>query len=114
MRVGIALRKLNESIGEGADALSWAIRTVGARADRLVLASVKSAFGRFSGRKAGAHEQRVRAWAAEQRVGGGPIEVIGVHDVVRVVREAAGDTQYRDSAVLATLKALQEAGQLVS
>jgi hypothetical protein len=69
--------------------------------------------GRFSGRKAGEHEQRVRAWAAEQRVGGGPIEVIGVQEVVRVVREAAGDTQYRDSAVLVTLKALQETGQLV-
>lgn len=142
---------------------------VGARADRLVLASVKSAFGsrgvvaehvtgetsderasrlyrllndevvrtrvvaeaakryryrpdqvqlrlyvgRFSGRKSGEHEQRVRAWAAEQHVGSGPIEVIGVQEVVRIVRETAGDTQYRDSAVLVTLKALQEAGQLV-
>ena len=70
--------------------------------------------GRFSGRKAGAHEQQVRAWAAKQRVGGGPIEVIGVKEVVGVVRETAGDTQYRDSAVLATLKALQEAGHLIS
>jgi len=69
--------------------------------------------GRFSGHKAGEHEQRVRAWASEQHVGGGPIEVFGVKDVVRIVREAAGDTQYRDSAVLVTLKALQEAGQLV-
>jgi hypothetical protein len=149
----------------------YEVDLVGARADRLVLASVKSAFGsrgvvaehvtgetsderasrryrllndddevvrtrvvaeaakryryrpdqvqlrlyvgRFSGRKAGEHEQRVRAWAAKQHVGGGPIEVIGVQEVVRVVREAAGDTQYRDSAVLVTLKALQEAGQLV-
>jgi hypothetical protein len=147
----------------------YEVDLVGARADRLVLASVKSAFGsrgvvaehvtgetsderasrryrllndqavrtrvvaeaakryryspdqvqlrlyvgRFSGRKTGEHEQRVRAWAAEQHVGGGPIEVIGVQEVVRVVREAAGDTQYRDSAVLVTLKALQEAGQLV-
>ena len=105
----------------------YEVDLVGARADRLVLASVKSAFGsrgvvaehvtgetsnqaasrrywllndkvvrsrvvaeaakrygypinqvqlrlyvgRFSGRKAGAHEQRVRAWAAKQRVGGG-------------------------------------------
>lgn len=147
----------------------YEVDLVGARADRLVLASVKSAFGsrgvvaehvtgvtsderasrlyrllndevvrkrvvgeaakrygygpdqvhlrlyvgRFSGRKAGEHEQRVRAWAAEQRVGRGSIDVIGVQEVVRVVREAAGDTQYRDSAVLVTLKALQEAGQLV-
>jgi hypothetical protein len=148
----------------------YEVDLVGARADRLVLASVKSAFGsrgvvaehvtgetsnerashlyrllndevvqtrvvaeavkryryrpdqvqlrlyvgRFSGRKAGKHEQRVRAWAAKQHVGGGPIEVIGVQEVVRVVREAADDTQYRDSAVLVTLKALQEAGQLDS
>lgn len=35
-------------------------------------------------------------------------------EVVGIVREAAGDTQYRDSAVLATMKALQEAGQLNS
>jgi hypothetical protein len=146
----------------------YEVDLVGARADRLVLASVKSAFGsrgvvaehvtgetsnqaasrryrllndkivrsrvvaeakrygyrinqvqlrlyvgRFSGRKAGAHEQRVRAWAAKQRVGGGPIEVIGVHDVVRIVREAAGDTQYRDSPVLVTLKALNEAGLII-
>lgn len=75
--------------------------------------------GLFSGRKAGEHEQRVRAWAAEQRVGGGPIEVIGVQEVVRVVREAAGGTGtatallYRDSAVLLTLKALQAAGEVV-
>ena len=69
--------------------------------------------GRFSGRRAGEHEQRVRAWAAEQRVGAGPIVVVGVKDLAGTVREAAGDTQYRDSTVLATLKALQEAGQLV-
>jgi hypothetical protein len=148
----------------------YEVDLVGARADRLVLVSVKSAFGsrgvvaehvtgetsnqgasrryrllndevvrsrvvaeaakryhyrvdqvqlrlyvgRFSGPKAGKHEQRVRAWASEQRVGGGPIEVIGVQEIVRIVREAAGDTQYRDSAVLVALKALQEAGQLVS
>lgn len=147
----------------------YEVDLVGARADRLVLASVKSAFGsrgvvaehvtgettderasrlyrllndevvraaviaeaakryryrpdqvqlrlyvgRFSGRKAGEHERRVRAWAAEQHVGGGPIEVIGVQEVVRIVREAADDTQYRDSPVVVTLKALQEAGQLV-
>jgi hypothetical protein len=147
----------------------YEVDLVGARADRLVLASVKSAFGsrgvvaehvtgetsderasrlyrllndevvrtrvvveaakryryrpdqvqlrlyvgRFSRRKSGEHEQRVRAWAAEQRVGSGPIEVIGVQEIVRIVREAADDTQYRDSAVLVTLKALQEAGQLV-
>jgi hypothetical protein len=29
------------------------------------------------------------------------------------VRKATDDTQYRDSAVLVTLKVLQEAGQLV-
>lgn len=147
----------------------YEVDLVGARADRLVLASVKSAFGsrgvvaehvtgetsderasrlyrllndevvrervvaeaakryryrlnqvqlrlyvgRFSGRKAGKHEQQVRTWAAKQHVGSGPIEVIDVQEIVRIVREATDDTQYRDSAVLVTLKALQEAGQLV-
>jgi hypothetical protein len=147
----------------------YEVDLVGARANRLVLASVKSAFGsrgvvaehvtgetsderasrlyrllndevvrtrvveeaakryryrpnqvrlrlyvgRFSGRKTGEHERRVRTWASEQHVGGGSIEVFGVQDVVRIVRGAADDTQYRDSAVLVTLKALQEAGQLV-
>lgn len=147
----------------------YEVDLVGARADQLVLASVKSAFGsrgvvaehvmgttsdegarrryrllndetvrtavveaaaeryryrpnqvqlrlyvgRFAGRKAGEHERQVRDWAARERVGGAPISVVGVREVVRTVREAAGDTQYRDSPVLVALKALQEADQLV-
>ncbi|MFD6636374.1 hypothetical protein ACIA8B_28635 [Micromonospora chalcea] len=146
----------------------YEVDLVGARSDRLVLASVKSAFGsrgvvadhvlgstdnirarklyallndlvvreavilaaaksygyspsqvylrfyvgRFAGPTRGIDEERIRGWCANQVVGGGLIEVYGVRDVVdRVVRLAA-NKQYRDHAVLATLKALSAAGKL--
>lgn len=138
---------------------------VGARSDRLVLATVKSFFGsrgvvaehvrgdsgnklwnakyavinnplirdgvvagagaRFGyaieqvelrlyvGRFAGAgHESAVRAWCATQKVGAGPVVVVGAADVVDVVRAVASSKTYRDSAVLASLKVLDAAGAL--
>jgi hypothetical protein len=66
--------------------------------------------GRFAG---GTNEARIREWAAAQSVGGGPISVHGADDVVRQVRQLARSKQYRDSAVLATLKVLDAAGVLV-
>lgn len=53
----------------------------------------------------------MRPRGARPSVGAGPIEVVGVKEVVGIAREAAGDRQYPDSAVT-TLKTLQEAGQL--
>lgn len=139
----------------------YEVDLVGARSDRLVLASVKSYFGsrgvvashvagtdpkwssryallnqptvrdevvsgamgRFGfslgqvemrlyvGRFAPAgHEERVREWCAEQRVGHGPIRVIGAAEVVEKVRRVAARSEYRDNAVLATLKVLEAAG----
>lgn len=139
------------------------VDVIGARRDRLVLATVKSFFGsrgvvaehvttttadwspkyallndeqirdgviagaaqRFGyepeavelrlyvGRFAGvAHEARIRDWAAVQSAGVGPIGVHGADDVVRQVRQLALAKQYRDSAVLATLKVLDAAGAL--
>jgi hypothetical protein len=144
----------------------YEVDLVGTRADRLVLASVKSAFGSRgvvaehvtgeTSNQAASRRYRLlndkvvrsrvvaeaakrygypinqvqlrlyvgallrpqdrRARAASSCLGGkttrrgAPIEAIGVHDVVRLVRDAAGDTQYRDSPVLVTLKALHEAG----
>ncbi len=70
--------------------------------------------GRFAGRRAGEHERRIREWAARQRVGVGSIEVVGLEEVVRKVRHAAGRKQYRDNAALVAVKVLAEAGQLVS
>lgn len=70
--------------------------------------------GRFAGRRAGEHERRIREWAARQRVGVGSIEVVGLEEVVRKVRLAAGRKQYRDNAALVAVKVLAEAGQLVA
>lgn len=136
---------------------------VGARSDRLVLATVKSYFGsrgvvagevdgtaprntgRYSllhkphvretvarlaaerfgysleslemrlyvGRFApGHHEREVRQWCAGQVVGRGRIRVVDAHEVVAAVRGVAASKEYRDSAVLATLKVLQATGAL--
>lgn len=135
---------------------------IGARIDRLVLASVKSYFGSYGvayhhlsgdseqyakrytllnntqvresvarqaaerfgyaedqielrlyvGKFANGHEDRVRDWCSQQFVGGKPIRVIAARDVVTIVRGIAAETQYRDDAVLATMKVLQESGAL--
>ena len=45
-------------------------------------------------------------------VGGGPIEVYGLPDVIQVVRKAAGSKTYRDNPVLVTMKVLDAAGLL--
>lgn len=65
--------------------------------------------GRFS---TGVSETRIRAWAKEQFVGSGPIQVFDAQGVVATVREVAASKQYRDSAVLATLKVLEATGSL--
>lgn len=65
--------------------------------------------GKFAG---GGAESEVRAWCAEQLVGAGPITVVGASEVVEVVRKVARSKQYRDNAVLATLKVLDAAGAL--
>ena len=51
--------------------------------------------GRFAGSRPGesSHEQRIRDWCANQTVGGGPIEVIDVHEVVSRVRAIAASRQ---------------------
>ena len=68
--------------------------------------------GRFAARTTRTHEDRIREWARKQRVGSGPIRVFNLDQVVHRVREIAADTQYRDDAVLVTMKVLQEAGLL--
>ncbi|MER6592544.1 hypothetical protein ABT214_11935 [Micromonospora purpureochromogenes] len=146
----------------------YEVDLVGARSDKLILASVKSAFGsrgivanhvvgatddvrarklyallndpvirdavllaaaerygyspsqvhlrfyvgRFAGPTRGLDEKRIRDWCGSQTVGGGPIEVYGVSDVVDRVIRIAAKKQYRDHAVLVTLKALSAAGLL--
>jgi len=65
--------------------------------------------GRFATSTA---ETEIQAWCEGQVVGSGPITVIGAGEVVKVVREVARSKQYRDNAVLATLKVLDAAGEL--
>lgn len=66
--------------------------------------------GRFAG---GANEARVREWASQQVIGAGPLAVIGAEEVVATVRQVAARKQYRDNAVLATMKVLAATGALV-
>lgn len=68
--------------------------------------------GRFASPVKGENEQRIRDWAAGTKVGSGPIKVIGVRDVVDVVRRVAASKQYRDDPALVALKVLEAAGHL--
>lgn len=67
--------------------------------------------GRFAAPKKGANEEAVREWAAKQKVGSGQIKVFNVAEVTESVMTVAESKQYRDSAVLATIKALAAAGK---
>lgn len=69
--------------------------------------------GRFAGRRGGEHRRRIEEWTENQRVGAGPIKVIGLQEVVAKVRAAASRKQYRDNPALVAVKVLAEAGQLV-
>lgn len=68
--------------------------------------------GKFAGAKTGEHRRRIETWCAQQHVGSGPIQVIGVEDVVNRGRQGAQTKQYRDSAALVTMKLLDAAGVL--
>ena len=74
--------------------------------------SVRLYVGKFAAAKSGAHEKRIKAWCAQQVLGGGPIEVIALGDVIAQVRNAAKSKQYRDNPVLVTMKVLEHAGLL--
>lgn len=59
-------------------------------------------------------EGAIRDWFDTQLVGSGPIQLVGAKEVVETVRRVARKTEYRDSAVLATLKVLEASGALKS
>lgn len=65
--------------------------------------------GKFASR---ANELQVREWCQNTIAGSGPITVIGAPAVVDAVRTVASSKQYRDDAVLATIKVLEAAGAL--
>lgn len=68
--------------------------------------------GRFAAPKAGHHERAIREWCATQRVGAGPIRVVGLAEVATIARRVATRTQYRDNAALTAIKVLDAAGML--
>lgn len=56
--------------------------------------------------------QVVQDWGQSQIVGGGPIEVYDVKDVVEVVRRVAAHKTYINDPVIVAIKVLTEAGAL--
>ncbi len=68
--------------------------------------------GKFAAPKKGHHETRIREWAETQIVGGGPIEIRALADIVQQVRAAAASKTYQDNPVLVTIKVLEAAGLL--
>lgn len=74
--------------------------------------TVRLYVGRFAAPTKGTHEKAIRDWCAQQVVGGGPIEVHGLNDVVVAVRDVAASKTYRDNPVLVTMKVLAAAGLL--
>ncbi|MCA1704081.1 MAG: hypothetical protein LC808_12780 [Actinobacteria bacterium] len=69
--------------------------------------------GRFAGPTRGDDERAIREWCSTQRVGVGPIRVVGLAEVARTVRRVATTSkQYRDNATLTAIKVLDAAGML--
>lgn len=89
--------------------IAGACNRYGYRADEVEL---RLYVGRFAAPATGTHEQAIRAWCARQTVGAGPIQVVGVADVVEKVTAAAAVKQYRDNPVLVTMKVLEAASVL--
>jgi len=91
-------------------------RVVSSAAERYGYAEdqvrVRLYVGRFAAPVKHTHEPAIRAWASTQIVGGGPIEVYGLPDVIQVVRKVAGSKTYRDNPVLVTMKVLDAGGLL--
>lgn len=69
--------------------------------------------GKFAGDKTGEHERVIRKWAANQIVGGGPIRVFGLTDIVAAARQVAASKTYRDNPALVAIKVMEAARMLV-
>jgi hypothetical protein len=64
--------------------------------------------GKFAGRQ-GSDEHLVRAWCESQIVGGGPVGVFGVNEVVATAMRVAARKTYVDDAALVAMKVLAAA-----
>jgi hypothetical protein len=65
--------------------------------------------GKFAG-KNGADEPKVRDWCSKQVVGGGPIEVVGLPELIAQVRSVAASKTYVNNPVVVAVKALAAGG----
>jgi hypothetical protein len=97
----------NETVRNGV--IEAASERYGYRPDQVQL---RLYAGKFAAPRSGKHEKEIRAWCAEQHAGGGPIEVVGLQEVVARVRQAAAHKQYRDNPIIVAMKVLLAAGLL--
>jgi hypothetical protein len=81
----------------------------GYRPDQL---RVRLYVGKFAGSAKADQEAIIRAWCSSQWIGGGPIEVRSLHDIIAKIRRVSSSTMYRDNAVIVTMKVLALAGLL--
>jgi hypothetical protein len=102
------------SRGVAADHVTGATPDESARRQYRLLndPEVRSAVVSAAAARFGYDPSQVRDWCAEQVAGRGPIEVIGIKEILAKVLRAAAETQYRDNAVLVTMKVLEAAGLL--
>jgi len=68
--------------------------------------------GKWASSRGVDNRQEVKEWCRRQRVGGGPIEVYDVNDVVDVVRDVATRKTYINNPVIVAMKVLMEAEAL--
>jgi hypothetical protein len=66
--------------------------------------------GKFAGD--GGDEAATRAWCLAQRVGAGPIEVVGLKQVIEKVRSVAARSTYINDPIVVSMKVLAAAGML--
>jgi hypothetical protein len=68
--------------------------------------------GKFASSARTAQETLIREWCSGQRIGGGPIEVRSLDNIIGRVRQISSSTMYRDNPVIVTMKVLAQAGLL--
>ena len=76
--------------------------------------TVRLYVGKWAAQKTRDERQATANWAKTQIVGGGPIEVYGLNDVITLVETEANSTSYRNNPVITTWKVLAAAGLLRS
>jgi hypothetical protein len=99
---------LNDSIVRDG-VVNAACEGYGYRPDQL---RIRLYVGKFAGSAKADQEAAVREWCSTQWIGGGPIEVRSLPDIIEKIRRVSSSTMYRDNAVIVTMKVLSLAGLL--